>query len=245
MESTNEASILLDQSVNLSPPMISESTNLSKLEELEKKLKELFNIVSLLQKKNFILEKIVTEQKNKIDENNSYIINQDIYSRRNNVEFCNISENIDDGNLEEYILKILKALNMDISSYDIVAVHRLGKKKNPRPRNVIVRFLNRKDAYKSLKLNQKLEEHQIYKNIFITENLCPTNKKIFNALYKLKKSKIIHAVWTYNGNIYYRIDEDDDYQHASTLDDVQFLFDDIGEKDGYTAVADSRTSNNS
>ena len=152
-------------------------------------------MVSLLQKKNFILEKMVTEQNTKIDNNSSYIINQDMYSRRNNVEFCNIPENIDDKCLEEYILKMLKSLNMDISSYDIVAVHRLGKKNN-RPRKVIVRFLNRKDAYKSLKLNKSLKETQRYKNIFIIENLCPTNRKIFNALYKLKKSERIQAVWS-------------------------------------------------
>ena len=86
-----------------------------------------------------MLEKIVTEQRVKIEENITYITNQDIYNRRNNVEFNNIPENIDDSQLENYILKLLKEFDMDISSYDIVAVHRLGKKTN-RPRNVIVRF---------------------------------------------------------------------------------------------------------
>ena len=123
---------------------------------------------------------------------------------------------------------MLKSTNMDISSYDIVAVHRLGKKTN-RTRNVIVRFLNRKDAYKTLKLNQKLKSIPQYKKIYITENLCPINKKIFNALYKLKKSEVIIAVWSFNGNVYYKIEEEDEFQQASSLQDIQFLFDENDE----------------
>ena len=241
MGSTSEASLLLNETDNLSPPMVTETSNINRITALEKKMKELYDMVSLLQKKNFMLEKIVTEQRVKIEENITYITNQDIYNRRNNVEFNNIPENIDDSQLENYILKLLKEFNMDISSYDIVAVHRLGKKTN-RPRNVIVRFLNRKDAYKSIKLNQRLKESNTYKRIFVTENLCPINRKIFNALYKLKKSKVISAVWSYNGNIFYRIEEEDDFQQAQSIDDIQFLFDDM-EDNNVNSNVSSRSNN--
>ena len=98
-------------------------------------------------------EQIITNLSKNTEDNEIYIKNQDIYSIRNNVEFNNIPENIEDDKVEEYILKILKAVEIDISSYDIVAVHRIGKRSN-KSRNVIVRFLNRKDAYKALRSNK-------------------------------------------------------------------------------------------
>ena len=222
----NENSILLNQT-SLSPPLLTESSNVTRLNIIEQQMKDMSQALSLLRKKNFVLEQIVTDMRSKIEDNENYIKNQDIYSRRNNVEICNIPESVDD-NLEEFIIKMLKSTNMDISSYDIVAVHRLGKKTN-RTRNVIVRFLNRKDAYKTLKLNQKLKSIPQYKKIYITENLCPINKKIFNALYKLKKSEVIIAVWSFNGNVYYKIEEEDEFQQASSLQDIQFLFDENSE----------------
>ena len=83
-----------------------------------------------------------------------------------------------------------------------------------------------------------------YKKIFITENLCPTNKKIFNALYKLKKSKIIHSVWSFNGYIFYRIDEADDYIQVQQLDDIQYLFDESN-NDQENSGTDSIDNNHS
>ena len=46
-------------------------------------------------------------------------------------------------------------MDIKIQSYDIVAVHRLGERRGDRPRNVIVRFVNRKNAIKVLQ-NKKV-----------------------------------------------------------------------------------------
>lgn len=216
-----------NQSIELTPPILGANNNTAatRFLNLEKKIEDLIKVVSLLDKKNFMLENLVSDLAKKNDENEKYIRSQDVYSRRNNVEFCNIPENVSDDRLEEHIIKILKSINVDINSYDIVAVHRIGKKLNNRSRNVIIRFVNRKDAYRCLKLRYRLKNSTSYKRIFITENLCPTNKRIFNALYKLKKSEVIHAVWSYNGNIFYKIDETDEHQNAECLDDILYLFD--------------------
>ena len=223
---------------NLSPAVIGDNTNLSRLVALERNMKELTNTISLLQNKNFILEKIISNLSTKVNENELYIRGQDIYSRRNNVEFSNISEDVHDDELENYIIKMLKAIQFDISSYDIIAVHRIGRTSR-KPRNVIVRFLNRKDAYKSIKYSDRLKSITQYKKIFVTENLCPVNRRIFNALYKLKKTNIITSVWSYNGNIFYRIDENDDYIKADTLDDIQYLFDDNENQDDISSHNES------
>ena len=189
---------------------------INKLEEIKSTQENTIN--KLLSKLNSVEELATANEK--------YIVGQDSYSRRNNIELHNISENIRQRDLEPYVIKMLRAVEIKVDSYDIVAVHRLGKRNGNKPRNVIVRFVNRKHAFTCLStLNKKIKSFKNYKSIFVSENLCNFNKRIFNALYKLKKSKVIHSVWSYNGNVYYQADETDDfYQHAESLNDIEFLF---------------------
>ena len=124
-----------------------------------------------------------------------------------NVEMQHIPESVEQKDLEMYVIELLKSIKVDISSYDLVAVHRLGKQSPRETRVVIVGFVNRKSAYACLhnarELNKSL--NSTYKKIFITENLCPTNKNIFNRLYKLKKEKRIHNVWSFQGHVFLNI----------------------------------------
>ena len=72
---------------------------------------------------------------------------------------------------------------------------------------MIVRFVNRKFAYSALEKSKNLNKsnNKEYKRIFITENLCPTNRIIFNHLYKLKKESKINNVWTVNGSVFFKL----------------------------------------
>ena len=156
----------------------------------------------------------------------------DQYSRRNNIELCNIPENIPQKNLEIYVLKVLESIGVNLNSYDLVAVHRVGKYLNNKNRNVIIRFLNRKNAYHCMRVGNNLKKSKNieYKHLYITENLCPTNKKIFNYLYKLKKLTKINNVWSYNGSVYYQINDTDDEnaERADHMDDLDYLIDELG-----------------
>ena len=204
-------------------------------EDIQKKFHDMNSVINDLQASNtslrntlnlFCTKFVELEKKVKINEN--YMVNLDMYSRRPNVEFCNIPENVSQNQLETYIITMLNSLNLELESFDIVAVHRIGKYRNGnKPRNVIVRFLNRRHAYDCLKMNKKLKSTQKYKSIFVIENLCPYSKRIFNALYKLKKINKIKSLWTFNGQVFYKISEEDDtYFQARQLEDIQFLFDD-------------------
>ena len=76
----------------------------------------------------------------------------DQYSRHSNIEIKNIPENINQSNIEQYILKVFEAVGIKIQSYDLVAVHRIGKFVQGKCRNVIVRFINRKNTFSCLKI---------------------------------------------------------------------------------------------
>ena len=221
------------------------SSLLSKLESLEKKLSDLSNAVNGIILNNRGIKDLTESNTKNLINMEKYVVEQDQYSRRNNVEFRNIPEAVVQKNLENYIIKMLAFLGLEISSYDIVAVHRLGKSTpgKPTPRNVIVRFLNRKHAYQCLSLKKKMKNTK-YKFIYIEENLCRYNRRLFNALYKLKKSGNVHAVWSYNGKIFYRIDENDDNRLCCThIDDIQFLFDNNSGTSAYSNRSNVSDSN--
>ena len=116
------------------------------------------------------------------------------YTHRENIEISNISEKIVQRHLEAYVLKVFKSIGINLQSYDLVVVHHLGNFVQEKNRNVIVRFINRKmriRVFVTLKSNT-----QDYKRLFFIENLCPSNKKLFNYLYKLKKENKINKVWS-------------------------------------------------
>ena len=115
----------------------------------------------------------------------------DQYGRRENIEIAGIPEFISDKELESKVLLILKKIGlMHIRHYDIVACHRLGKKRRSECRNTIVRFVNRKDALSCLKLGNRLGlcSELGFNNLRILENLCPSYRSIFEQLTELKEN---------------------------------------------------------
>ena len=150
------------------------------------------------------------------------ILDFKVYGRRENVEICNIPENIDQKDLENHVLEILKSINIKITASNIVGCHRIGKK-SKKPRNVIVRFINRKSAFTLLKRKKELKNSK-FKNYYVIENLCPFNKRIFNRLYRLKMEKEIHSVWSFNGQVYCKMEEDGDRIQVQHIDEIDDLF---------------------
>ena len=52
------------------------------------------------------------------------------YGRRNNVEITGIPDDISNENLKEKVIQVLREIQVNISSSDIEACHRIGKSKN-------------------------------------------------------------------------------------------------------------------
>ena len=239
------------QQVDESP----ESTvNLLKLKENMKvvvdKLNEIVKVNCLM------LEKIqhLSEENSKLHEANDNLYDElfdqkialtslDQYGRRENVEFVNIPESVSQDQLQKHVMEVMKTIKINVTDKDIHAIHRIGKASS-RPRNVIVRFVNRKTAFKLLKNKKKLKNTS-HKNYYITENLCPYNKQIFNKLYKHKKNKAIHSLWSFNGNVFCKVREEDERVQVQHLDEIDDLFraDDSGEDDSdEEAVSNSITT---
>ena len=132
------------------------------------------------------------------------VLNVQQYIRRENLEISGIPEEIEQNNLEDKVLEYINE-NFDedddkLTKRDLQACHRLGQK--GQKNKVIVRMVNRKDAIKVLKnrkkINEKCSEKGI-QNVYIEENLANETKRILETGKNLKKNKLLHSCWTFNG----------------------------------------------
>ena len=177
------------------------------------------NFISNLSKDNKLLNDRL--QKSEIE-----LLNLSQYSRRQNIELSGVPENISQRHLENHVLEVLASIGIHLQSYDLVAVHRLGKFIKNKNRNVIIRFINRKNAYTAIQYSWKLSKSKL--KYYINENMCHANRQIFNKCYRLKKNGDIFDVWFENGVVSMMINENDQpcsIQHISDID--YFLFEDF------------------
>ena len=107
----------------------------SSLDILQQEINKINEKLNLVIFNNRNLKKDIDELT--VENNNLYDLLYDMeiktdsmnqYSRRNNIEVCNIPKKIAQRNLEQYVLKMLESsLGINLVSYDLVVVHRVGK----------------------------------------------------------------------------------------------------------------------
>ena len=154
------------------------------------------------------------------------------YIRRNNIEICNIPENVFD--LEKSVIKIGKAVGVEFTRSDIEACHRLHKKANNsgHPRNVIVRFVNRKNCEQLLRKSKKFSNPQTQESaglnnrIFINNNLCGYYKMLWGKTKHLYQMKLIDEFWVFNGNINVIVNKNDNPVRITHINDLIDIFPD-------------------
>ena len=78
------------------------------------------------------------------------------YTRRENLQIRGIPSNINQSNLEAYVIDILGQIGVKVQSYHIAACHRLYNKNKKYPADTIVRFINRNDCLKAY-MNNKFD----------------------------------------------------------------------------------------
>ena len=151
----------------------------------------------------------------------------DQYTRRSNLVISGIPDNVDQKNLEYEVLKIIKSIGIfNVTSYQIVACHRLRKNINDKyPARTIVRFTNRKIVESCLYRGERLKQmkQQLKMNIRFFENLSNSNEKILKECQNLFNQQWIHSYIIRNGFLKIRIKEDDNpikIIHQDVLDNL-------------------------
>ena len=116
-----------------------------------------------------------------------------------------IPDDVEDEDLEEKVIKILDKVEVNVTNKDIEACHRVGKSRN-NSKKTIIRFVNRKFAKEAI-VNRKslknIDKSSIVlsnsSDIFINENLTPTNSKLAFYCRKLKREGFVDRNFSRDG----------------------------------------------
>ena len=160
------------------------STSVNKLMTENGKISSQMMIVSTA---NILLVTCVTElekQQSKVKQ----------YSRRNNVEISDISNEVSDESLEKKVIDICKESGIHLNPYDIVACHRLppGCVNKSNCKHVIVKFINRKHSEAMLHLKKSINSCS---NVCIMNSLCPYYRFLWGKCKDLQRKDLINQVF--------------------------------------------------
>ena len=148
------------------------------------------------------LKRIIQEMDTRILELDVRVLECEQYSRRESVVISGIPGHIQDNQLEETVIDILKNLQIYIQRKDISAIHRLGKPRDTRyPARVIVKFINRKITDLCFERKSWLEELKptLKMNLRFYESLAQLNQEALRICKWLQENGLIHSYFLRNG----------------------------------------------
>ena len=130
------------------------------------------------------------------------------YSRRNNVEFSNIPNDMPDNQLESKIIRICRESGVEVDHNDIEGCHRLPISRYSRDDNkkVIVKFVSQKHSesllYKKKSISSRdFSNINIPSKIFVSLSLCPYYRFISDKCKDLQRRGKIHQVFCLGGTV--------------------------------------------
>lgn len=189
-------------------------------EQYESQKKELEEIKAKnddLESKNTVIQMELRDLQEQMMSLSLHQDEADQYSRRNNLEITGVPFTAQEST-ENIVKKIAQVSNIEISSASIETCHRVPTRVKDKHQPIIVKFTNRKDRerFRQATRKQRLRVKDIYPNrdntepIYINEHLTPTRKEILRKVIEVKKQKKAKYVWTVNGIIFYKRNDNSD-----------------------------------
>ena len=216
--------------IDLSHHLINVLTKLDAVSEdlrnLKMELSDVKRNNKSLKKKVYALEDYAEECDVKIFNLEKRMNKIEQYTRRENIEISGISDQVQHNELDKTVVDLLALMNVNISTNDIEACHKLPDKQNPY--NVIVRFTNRKIAIDCFRKKKLLKEHHdpVVNSCFVSENLSPAMKEIMDECKALQHDNLITSVWSFNGIIKIKFNNGFEVNTRKIfhLNDLDFLY---------------------
>lgn len=110
------------------------------------------------------------------------------YSRRNNIRITGVEEQSGNETWEQTAAKVLSLLDdkMQLPDLELERAHRVGLRRDARPRTIVARFCRYSDREAVMRSARKLRGT----NIYINDDLCAASQAIKNAqMPKLKQAR--------------------------------------------------------
>ena len=180
---------------------------------------------------NKILRIAIQEMDKKVENYNQSLDDLEQYSRRECLEIRGIPLS-DSEDTNEIVVELGKCMGLEIEEDDISVSHRIPNRRKDRKQNlaIIVKFVRRdsKDAY--YKARNRLKDittkdlgYDQSNKIFINENLTERRKELFWECLKFKKQENYSFIWTINGRICLRKNQESRVNVINSKDDLRKL----------------------
>ena len=129
------------------------------------------------------------------------------YSRRNCVRIGNVREH-EGESTDAIVLDVCNKSGSTIHANDIDRSHRVGKPKEGKSREIIVKFVSYKARSIFIRSRKTLRENNC--DIYLNEDLTQTRKNLDYECRMLKKDKnsVVQSTWTYDGRQFIKTDND-------------------------------------
>ena len=123
----------------------------------------------------------------------------EMYSRRECARISGVEERREE-DVEKIVIDIGRKVGVEIDRRDIAAAHRVGSKKEGKERQIIAKFVNRKDKEKLVQAARKKakEVDELKGKVYVNEDLTDLRGKMCGLARKCDRVK---SVVTVNGNI--------------------------------------------
>jgi hypothetical protein len=118
------------------------------------------------------------------------------YSRRQSVRISGVPEH-ENENTDDLALDVGRQMGINLAPCDINRSHRVGRRNQTRPRDIIVKFVRHNDKYNFYWARFKLK-HPLY----INESLTTTRSNILYKSRCAKRQNLIVKTWTNDGRIF-------------------------------------------
>lgn len=196
------------------------------VEGTDKKIDKLSSDLNTLKKENKDMKKEIKALKIEVESLKIKMNNLDQYSRKNNIIIANVPHQNNE-NIYELVINVLNSLDMKMNDGDFGTIHRLRATEGKIP-SIIARLTN------SDKKNEIIKKAKRYKlhgkkfgfnpalPIYISEQLTKNTLEILNRAKKLRNQNIIKYVWSRDGTIFIRKDDQDP---AIKIEDISQLQD--------------------
>ena len=188
-----------------------------KFEEILVENSEMKVKISFLEKENKELHKVVKKVNEESAKNSLHLDLIERNQKANSLVISGVEEN-DAEKTTEVPLEILKKVDPEIEKDEILSAYRLKNRKNDKKENnktpIVVKFVSIEKRNKIFKNKKQLSGVDFdstkgkAKKVYINENLTYRNQRIFSQANQFKKENNWKYIWTKNGIVHLRKNEE-------------------------------------
>jgi hypothetical protein len=205
----------------------------AKYDELLERVDKMEKEKELIEDENKVLKNCIQQLDQSMTQLGQTYNDLEQYSRRECVEISGIPSPVwKEENLNDIATKIGELTGVKIREDDISVCHRLPQRRRQNDRNkqqrIIVKFVRRDMKDKFYKSRGQLREkttkdlgYESANRIYLAKSLTEQNKDLFRCCLKFKKDNQYKFIWTSNGKIFLRKDNESGAIHIKSKQDLE------------------------